>query len=657
MKFNNKKMYLGLLASCCLPVNSFAEQANKEVEVMVVTATQHETSIKDAPASITVLSEEELNKLPATDITTALESVAGVHVSRSTGSEPKIIIRGLHNQNSSNGNYTLFLINGRRISSSETTIRGASYDLSSIPMSAIKQVEVVRGPMSSLYGSEAIGGVVNIITKQPEDETHVSGSLTYSTPQDRNANSLLEGADGQLAAGNLFVSGALLPSKLFYSVALDVSDKNAWFPEDPGDTFDPQSEQQRKTIRAALTWLPTNVDELYFDLSYADDDRKEYSYYSAYNSVYESEYDSDKFTTTLAYNRDWGRADSDFSYFYERSKVYENNFHPLVDEAEMVQNNHIIDAQVVSEEFARQVFTVGGQVSYTSVDNQRDYTGQRSVTQNAIYAQDEISISNGLTATLSGRFTHNNQFGNDFSPRAYLVYNGIKNFTFKGGYGEGFKAPTIFQSSEDFSLVSCGGNCTLIGNPDLKPQTSKTYELSAMYYATRGSIQATLFFNDIKNLIDRDLDPYFDGSSTIIQYENVDRVETKGIELEGDLDITDSWYLTANATYTDAKDKSDDSDISYTPEWLANLNLNWSATNNLGLFTGVNYTGKQKDGSDNELDGYAVIDLGGAYNISDNFSIKAGVTNLTDERLDQTNQDYENTEVGRSFYAKLDFEF
>lgn len=654
---NNNKLYLSLLIASCFSANAYAEQENKDVEVMVVTATQHETSIKDAPATITVLTKEDLNKLPATDITTALESVAGVHISRSTGSEPKVIIRGLHNQNSSNGNYTLFLINGRRISSSETTIRGASYDLSSIPMSAIEQVEVVRGPMSSLYGSEAIGGVVNIITKQATDETQVAGSLTYSTPQDRSSHSLLDGADGQLAAGNLYVSGALIADKLLYSFAVDVSDKNAWFPDNAGENFTPQSEQQRKTVRASLTWLPTTQDEVYFDLSYADDDRMEYSYYSAYDSLYESEYDSDKVTSTLAYSRDWGSANSDISYFYERSKVYENNFHPLVDEADMIQNNHIVDGQVILAEFAKQVLTMGGQVSYTSVENQRDYTGDRSVTQSALYLQDEYAITSDLKATLSGRFTHNNQFGNDFSPRAYLVYNGLENFTFKGGYAEGFKAPTIFQSSEDFSLVSCGGNCTLIGNPDLKPQTSKTYELSAAYYASQGSMQATLFFNDIKNLIDRDLDPYFDGTSDIIQYENVDRVETKGIELEGELDISESWYLTANATYTDAKDKSDNSDISYTPEWLANLNFNWAATQGLGLFTGVNYTGKQKDDSDNELNGYAIVSIGGAYNISDNFTIQAGVTNLTDKRLDYSDQDYEDTEVGRSYYAKLDFEF
>ena len=279
------------------------------------------------------------------------------------------------------------------------------------------------------------------------------------------------------------------------------------------------------------------------------------------------------------------------------------------------------------------------------------------MTQNAVYVQDEYSVNDDLIATISGRLTHNNQFGNNFSPRAYLVYNGIENFTFKGGYGEGFKAPTIFQSSEDFSLVSCGGRCTLVGNPDLKPQTSKTYELSTLYYATRGYVQATIFFNDVKNLIDRDLDPFFNGTSNIIKYENIDRVETKGVELEGELDILDSLSLVSNATYTDSKNKENGMDISYTPEWLANVNLNWQGTENLLLFATVNYTGKQKDGQDNTLDDYSILSLGGAYTINDNFTIKTGVTNLTDERLDKTDLDYEDTEMGRTYYLTVDFEF
>ncbi|WP_240700660.1 TonB-dependent receptor domain-containing protein [Vibrio chagasii] len=604
-----------------------------------------------------MITREEIDKLPATDISTALESVAGVHVARTTGAEPRIIIRGLQNQNSANGNYTLFLINGRRISSSETVIRGASFDLSSIPMSAIERIEVVRGPMSSLYGSEAIGGVVNVILKHASTETHVSGSLTYSMPEDNKANALLSDADGELKSGNVFVSGSIIPDVLTYTTTVDISERNAWFPEDAGASFSPQTEQKRNVFRGSLNWYATEQDEIYFDLSYSKDDRVENRYLINPNRLATSYYEGEKLTGTLGHIRNWDWGESDTSYFYETSEVDEDNSHPMVDAAVLSQDNHTVDARFVVDQFESQILSLGAQVSYTSVENERDYSSSRSVTQSAAYVQDEYFVLDDLTATVSGRLTHNNQFGNDFSPRVYFVYNGIDNVTFKGGYGEGFKSPTLFQSSEDFSIVSCGGRCTLVGNPELKPQTSKTYEFSAMYSGFDGYVQATAFYNDVKNLIDRDLTPFFNGTSAIIQYENVDKVETKGIELEGSYELSVSWSFTANATYTDAVNKVDDKDMAYSPEWLANANLNWLATRDLAFFTGLNYTGKQKDGSDADLDPYTIVSLGGSYAFNDNFKLRAGVTNLTDERLDQSNQVYEETEVGRTYYVKMDFDF
>ena len=127
IKIQKNKLAAALMLAGFASLSAKASEA-KHTETMVVTASQYETAIKNAPASISVITREEIDKLPATDISTALESVAGVHVARTTGAEPRIIIRGLQNQNSANGNYTLFLINGRRISSSETVIRGASFD-------------------------------------------------------------------------------------------------------------------------------------------------------------------------------------------------------------------------------------------------------------------------------------------------------------------------------------------------------------------------------------------------------------------------------------------------------------------------------------------------------------------------------------------------
>ncbi|SHO57192.1 TonB-dependent receptor domain-containing protein [Vibrio quintilis] len=646
------------VAIALLSHSVFAEtpQETNPEDVMVVTATTNAVSIQEAPASVSVITNKELNRLPATDISAALENVAGVNISKSTGSEPKIIIRGLHNSNSANGNYTLLLINGRRISSGETVIRGAGFDLSSIPMSAIDHIEVVRGPMSSIYGSEALGGVVNVILKQPAEDTRVSGTLTYSKPGDNHASGVAPDADGELKNAKGFISGTLVPDTLLYTASLDVSNRDGWYPDDAGDNFSPLAEQKRTGLNTGLTWLASAQDKVLLDLGYTHDHRREIDTSA---SKWDNIYDSKKLTGNLGHQRQWNWGTTDISYFYEHAKVHENNSHPLVAETDMTQSNHTFNGKASLPVLSNQMLTTGFETAYTNIDNDRDYSDDRSVTQNAFYLQDELGITETLKLTLSGRYTHHNQFGSNFSPRAYMVFDATDNLTLKGGYGEGFKAPTIFQSSNDFSLISCGGRCYLIGNPDLDPQTSKTYEMTAFYHQDSWQVQVTGFFNKIEDMIDRDLENHVGSSSDgkyLIHYVNIDEVETKGFEYEGEFDLSEDFYLTTNATYTRAIDQSDKSEIAYTPRWLANANLHWYASENLSLFTGINYTGQQKDSDGNSLSAYAVFTLGASYQINDQWQIKSGITNLFDKRLDHTDQDYEETETGRTYYMMLSFD-
>ncbi len=621
--------------------------AQTSSETMVVTATNHEVALDQAPASISVVSNEELNKIPATDISKALENIPGVHISKNSASEPKIIIRGLHNQNSSNGNYTLLLVNGRRISSSETIIRGAGFDLSSIPMSAIDHVEIVRGPMSSLYGSEAMGGVVNIILKQPTHDTSVAASLSYTRP---------EQGDGVTENAKAYISGANQAENLLYSLAVDVSDTNVWNPDDAGSNFIPQASQERKGINTHLSWLASERDTLTLDIGYLDDQRY---FPDASNGSNDSDYNSKKTTAAFSHQRDWDWGESDVQYLFELSKVHEDHWHPLVGEGDMTQINHNLDGKTVLTFGDQHLLTSGIDLYSTDIDNSRNYTDTRRAQQAAIFAQDEYQLRENLALTLSGRYTRHDTFGSNVSPRAYLVWGASDNFTLKGGYGEGFKAPTIFQSSSDFALISCGGSCYLIGNEHLKPQTSKSYELSANYRAASWHVQSTLFLNNVKNLIDRDTTTtagYAADGKRQIQYVNVDKVQTQGLELESTFYLSNTLELSTNATYTEAKNREDDSDIAYTPEWLVNANLNWQADENLALFTGMNYTGKQLDDSKNELDPYSIVQLGGSYQLNDNFTLKLGITNLFDKRLDEDdNMEYEDTEIGRSYYLNVDY--
>lgn len=152
-----------------------AASAQTQMDTVVVTASGAQQSIKEAPASISVLTQEDLQKGNYQSVADAVKHVEGVSVVGDTNNTSDISIRGLP------GDYTLILVDGMRQNTRETMNRGTggvqAYQLP--PLSAIERIEVVRGPMSSLYGSEAMGGVINIITKKAPKTW--SGNLAAST--------------------------------------------------------------------------------------------------------------------------------------------------------------------------------------------------------------------------------------------------------------------------------------------------------------------------------------------------------------------------------------------------------------------------------------------------------------------------------------------
>lgn len=208
-----------------------------EMERMVVTASLTQHSELTAPASVSVITADDISKMPVKDISEAIRSATGVSVLSSTAyGRNNIRIRGLDSK------HTLVLINGRRINSQDALIRGNDFDLSSIPLSAIQRIEVVRGPVSSLYGSEAMGGVVNVILKAPTEELSGSVGLQYE--------SILEGDGGDGLKGHAYASGSL-SDNVEGSIIVESSARDPWR-TDTNPDFDALEEKTQRTSLVSL---------------------------------------------------------------------------------------------------------------------------------------------------------------------------------------------------------------------------------------------------------------------------------------------------------------------------------------------------------------------------------------------------------------------
>ena len=203
---------LGLFASYTHAEKTITEK----LATITVTATQTEHDQKSAPASISIITQEDLAKRPVYDLADALQQSAGIHINTSSAyGRKEIKIRGL------DSDYTLILVNGRRVNSRDALTSNYSndFDLSSIPLAAVDRIEVVRGPMSSIYGADALGGVVNIILKKPSEQLETAFNYSYELPT--------EGGNGAIHKASAYIGGSLIENKLLANLVLEGVDLGA----------------------------------------------------------------------------------------------------------------------------------------------------------------------------------------------------------------------------------------------------------------------------------------------------------------------------------------------------------------------------------------------------------------------------------------------
>lgn len=638
-----------------------AEETASELASVVVTASATEQTLATAPATVSVISREQLEKEPVRDLTEVLKKEAGLSVKRS-GNRDTLVMRGLDSA------YVLMMVDGRRIDSTSGVFRGNDFDTGWIPLEAIERIEVVRGPMSSLYGSDAMGGVVNIITKAVPDEWHTSlqGNATFA----ENRKS------GDAGQGSFYTAG-----KLSDTVGLALYGSLAEREEDDDDInpsgIDGLDAMRDKSVGSKLSWQAAANQRVTTTLDYSD----------RYHDFQQLE----RVAGEVRHDGQWDFGDSKLSVQADQTKNKVGNVSGKVNpnKAQNLLLNGSLDLPL---DTANQLLTLGGEWRYQSLDDASSFVGlpgadndgnlgSESVTQYALFAEDAIGLREDLILTLGARLDKHEHFGSHLSPRAYLNWLLDDHWVVKGGWGQAFKAPTLLQNSPNWGSASCGSataGCWIIGNPDLKPETSNSYELGLLadYGSWGGGI--TLFYNDIKDMIDitsrtKDVTqaPSYDNfvgflpdGRPIFEYQNVASVETKGVELTGRYRIAPRWDINAAYTYLDATNKSYDYDLPlvYRPEHEANASLNWAVSERLSSFLAANYTGAQytsvpttgknmvKNG------GYTTFDLGGSYQVTASTKLGFGVLNFTDKTIEPTLSTDFNLE-GRRYYASFNTRF
>lgn len=688
-QIKNMKFKKSLLCFLILSRALLKAEEKYQLNDVVVSASGFEQDLVDAPASISIITKEELEKKPIKDIGEAIGDIPGVDVTMNKTGTYDFSIRGF------GSSYTLVLIDGKRQSVANGFYdNGFSGSESGYlpPLNMIERIEVIRGPASTLYGSDAVGGVINIITKKNPDK--IEANIEFNTLLQQHSNHY-----GNAGGFNAYVATPLIEDTLSISARLKYYDKAASDLKWPTPVWD--SSQQRPDnyqiashspgaftslgFGSRLNWTVDDKNNIYFDIErYIN----EISVNSTSSRAIKSERQLFKDNIVLNHdgNYDFGSTNSYLQYGSTKDKELHSQI--WVGEGKVVLPWNL-------GQYGNLVNTFGARIDYEMVKNDQASAGSQIRGKNldqitvALYGENEYFITDDLIFTTGLRYIYSDLFDSEFTPRVYLVYHLNDNIAFKGGVSKGYKTPAAKQLTNGY--YNYANNNAYFGNPDLKPEESINYELGVdfrvfdfAHYSITGFI--TDFTNQISSEDLTGMQNDINCSNGIVCKRpiNLGKTQTKGIEFAFNTKTYNGFSLNSSYTFMDNRYKDGQKNwfggdrIENLPRHIAMLKLNYER----GKFSSYIKTrarldtiAKAKGGGNRSLPWqkykpFYIVDLGINYKINKQSSLSFAVQNLFDKnffdpqvtRWDGANpagyaNRYQDYTEGRSFWLSYKYDF
>lgn len=559
-----------------------------KLDEIVITATKTATPIEQVGSSVSVITAAEIEERQYQFALDVLRAMPGVQISQngSFGGTTSIRIRGAAS------GQTMVLIDGIEVNDPSGTSN--AFNFANLDVYSIERIEVLRGPQSTLYGSDALGGVVSITTKRGKGPLSFSGfaetgsygtsrfggtaagsddtvdyRLSLSTVRSSGISKFdenLGGAEPDSYENQTFsvAAGIDISSNLRAQGSFQYSHSEGEFDNSGSDSYDAFSESRQINASGKIDWTVFNGMLLN-------------SFEAGYSRISRDSH-SGGFTTPFMGKR------TSLSY----------------------------QATVTPRDF----ITLVGGAETEKTETGADY----SATTNSLYGQVQVLPFDGLSLVAGLRHDNHDVTGIANTMRFTGAYHlEATATTFRASWGEGFKTATPFQLTACYTSYGCSTG----PNEDLLPEESIGWDagIEQRLFDDRLSVEVTYFNQRIRNQID------YQGG----RYENLDRVNSKGWEV-----ITTarpfSWVeVSANYTFQDTHENGAANQLRRTPEQLGSAHLTVFATDDITLGADLIYNGEEYESSTVTLESWTRVDLRGSYRINDNFDVYARVENLFNE--------------------------
>lgn len=585
----------------------------------VVTATRLPTPVDRVGNAITVITEEQIRERQATSVADVLRMVPGVAVSRlgaGVGAQTQVRIRGAE------ANQTLVLIDGIEVNDPS----GASeFDFGHLLATGIERIEVLRGPQSALYGSDAVGGVINIVTKRGSGKPAGYASLEGGSFQTGRIDAGVSGGTEKVGY-SFYTTG-------YHSDGISIASRKRGF--DEADGYD------QRLVGGRLGLTPVEPLQLDFVGRWSQSrlELDSFSDTTSPNIVVDSRDDTqirqrfgraqatiDTFGGAWQHIAGAGIADTRRD---DRSNKIDVSHADGLRRKFDYQSNLLYSSDAFVPADHSTVFGVERETERV-VNTNAFADVNRSLTTISAFAQQGITLWDALTLTAAGRHDWNELFADDTTWRvsgAYLFRGfGTK---LKASYGTANKAPTIVEL---FGFTS-----TFQGNPDLVPERSRGFDvgIEQTLLGDRAAIEFTYFANRIEDLI-----AGFGNTARNLPGQS----HADGIELSGRYAPSDSLDLVAAYTYTDAHDAAGN-ELARRPKHVASFTGTYRFLGNRASATlGIDYNGDRRDlvffpfpqpSQRLVLHDYALVRLAGTYRLVDGVTLFARIENALNEQYEE----------------------
>ena len=584
-----------------------------------------EVPVDHVAGSITVINRSEIERRGLRTLADALRTVPGVQVAQAggTGKQTSIFVRGTES------NHTLVLVDGIEVS--DPSLPGGVFDPSHLLTEDVERIEVMRGPLSTLYGSDALGAVINVVTRKGRGQPRLA---VWGEAGARHTFQQATALRGSHDLVHYSLSYSTLHTRGHTAVA-----------EDRG--AHERDGYENRTLSGRIGFTPTDASELSLAGRFVDSDNELDPFFDDRNN---------RDQTRQLFLRAEGRLDLLDGKWRQRLGVsFSDHDRKALDDADPLRPDSSIESHdggrlkvdwqhdlFVTREH---VLTLGFETERETIDSSLESTssfgiftkeGHASQRSSAAYVHEQFTFGDRLFGALSARLEHHDEFGSELTYRTAVAYVHPDSGTrVHGSIGTGFKAPSLDDlfgvslfSSPFFTFLS-------VGNPDLEPERSRGWELGVAQplFGERVRVGVTYFQNRIRNLIQ--------ATEDFTTLRNVGQAKTDGFESSLSVRLQDRLFLRVEHVYLSAEDRDSGEDLLRRPAHtlLGTLEVRPGQRSTVSL--GLRYVGQRKDidadspfGERISLGGYTVVNLAGTLELSRRWTLFARIENLFDRTYD-----------------------